>query len=140
MDSLWSLNAITRRALRINYRSPAVCIDVSGVPPYGSGSGVPSTLDFDPVFRRPGPSSFTATVNGATVILQWSALSYAFSYFVYESNNPAGPFNIIVNGTHETSFSYVPGPGAYFYKVTAIEPDAGETLPSSTIGPIIVTI
>lgn len=134
MNSLDALNAITRRALRINYRSPAVCIDVSGVPPYGSGSGIPSTLDFDPVFRKPGPASLTATVMGNTVRLDWTAQTYIFSYFAYMSTNPEGPFSLIVNGTHDLFFVTEPlSAGTYYFKTTGVEPDAGETLPSPTI-------
>lgn len=139
MDSLGSLNAITRRALRVNYISPAVCVNFSGVPPYGSGSGVPSTLNFDPIFRKAGPVTLTATKIGNTVLLNWSAQPYIFSYFVYMSTNPNGPFTILINGTHLLTFTTLPlSPGAYYFKVTGIEPDAGETLPSPTIGPITI--
>lgn len=57
------------------------------------------------------------------------------------STNPEGPFNLIVNGTHDLFFMTAPlTPGAYWFKVTGVEPDAGETLASPLVGPVVITV
>lgn len=127
-----SFCAITRRALRINYISPMVCMLGSDQSGSGSSSGVLAALDILPVNRLPGPAS----VSFSAGILSWTSQPYIFSYTVFYSTSVDGPFQLLTSNLLGLSFDVTSLPaGNYYFKITGTEPDAGETLPSPTIGP-----
>jgi hypothetical protein len=136
MKEFDAYNAITRRGLRIHYVSPLICMLPSISSGSGSSSEVLATLDIAPVNRLAGPASLSAEGN----LLTWSTQPYIFSYVVYYSVSVNGPFLMLTSNVQNDQF-LVSGiaPGNYFFKVTGIEPTAGETLPSPTIGPVIIT-
>lgn len=131
MNSFDALNAITRRALRVNYYSPAVCLPDSETGS-GSGGGSPSTLDFAAVYRNAGPAALTATlVEGPAAFLEWTAASGAYAYVVYTSTSPEGPWTVIASGVQGTTYQWdLSSVGAHYFKVTGIEPNYGETYAS----------
>lgn len=130
--------AVTRRALRIDYRSPGICRTAVISSGSGTGSGDSATIAILPVSRKDGPATLDYEVLSSTsVSLTWDLQDYIYSYVVYRATNPAGPFtqltaNLIASTFTDTS---VP-PGSYYYKVTGVEPDFGETSPSPVVGPI----
>ena len=130
MNEFDALRAITRRALRIDYISPMVCMNEVIIS--ASGSSEISTLDIIPTLRAVGPASIELTSPEAgQVLVSWTPVSGAYAYIVYRATDESGPFSVQVSGTLEFSFLDVPPvPGTYFYKVTAIEPNFGETFPS----------
>lgn len=132
-----SFRAITRRALSINYRCPLICELVAESSGSGSGGSVTATLDIDATFRKAGP----AELNFSGTMLTWSAKSYILGYVVYYSASVEGPFSILASNVLDTHFDVVGllDPGAYFFKVTGLEPDAGETFPSPIAGPLTIT-
>lgn len=135
MKPFKSLQAITRRALRINYFSPLVCQIFASSS--GSGSGIAAMLDILPAERRAGPVSLTLEKLDATSIkLTWSTLDYVYSYLVYRATNPEGPFVIVTSNVIDDNFTDEPVAGTYYYKVTGIEPDFGETYASPVAGPV----
>lgn len=135
MNSLDSLNAITRRALRVNYQSPAVCLPDADVTSSGSGSSGSSTLDFAPVYRKDGPTSLELTlVDGPDVVVEWSEVATAYVYIVYTATSAEGPWTVVAAGVSGLSFlAESVSSGEVFFKVTAIEPSAGETYPSPIV-------
>lgn len=137
MKPFKSLQAITRRELRINYFSPLVCQIFASSS--GSGSGIAATLEILPSERRAGPVSLTLEKLDATrVKLTWSTLDYVYSYLVYRATNPEGPFVIVTSNIIDDNFTDEPVPGTFYYKVTGIEPDFGETYASPVAGPVIL--
>lgn len=133
-----SLRANTRRELRVNYRSPLVCqLEASSS---GTGSGASATLDILPVERLAGPAELSFVVVGSNVELTWTARGYIYSYAVYRATNPDGPYvlstaNVLNNEFTDTGLAA----GTYYYKVTGVEPSAGETLPSPIVGPATIS-
>lgn len=138
MNTIESLRAITRRAIPFRYISPGVC-HLPIPPGSGSGSSTPSELDFLPVRQKAGPSEIFLTLEGSNVRISWALLSYAHSYVIYRSTSPAGPFllaaaNVLVDFYVDAGLAS----GDYYYKVTAIEPNFGETTASPVTGPVTV--
>lgn len=130
-----ALRGVTLRALRIDYISPAVCelaVISSGSGSSGSDSSV---LDITPVTRRAGPTNLVVAVNeSGLVTLTWDGQEYIFSYAVYVSSVSAdGPFVLQTSNEQDETFSYQSGPGTFWAKISGIEPEAGETLPSNTV-------
>lgn len=122
-----SLRAITRRALWIHYVCPGIC-EGSGIPASGSGAGVSAVLDFEPVFRAAGPTLEVANFSAGKLRLSWTAVPNGFAYVVYRSDLPIGPFTVIASGIMSTFFVDTPeNPGTYYYRVSGIEPNHGET-------------
>lgn len=135
MKPFRSLQAITRRELRINYASPLVCQMISSSS--GSGSGVSAMLEILPSERRAGPASLELEKLSATEVrLTWTTQDYIYSYVVFRATNPAGPFSAVTSNVIDDHFTDTPVPGTYYYKVTGIEPDFGETFASPVEGPI----
>jgi len=135
-----SYRAITLRANRIDYISPAVCeLEVISS---GSGSGVSETsvLNAAPILRKDGPTNLVVTVNeSGEVTLTWTEKSYIFAYAIYAGPTADGPFILQTSNVLTGTFSYTPTePGTYFFKVTGIEPEFGETFPSNIFGPVNV--
>lgn len=121
-----SLRAVTRRALMIHYVSPLIC--ELAVPFSGSGTSITSTLDFQPVFRKPGTELTISAFSEGKLRLSWNSIPEAFVYVVYRANVAGGPFVSIASGIQGTFYVDTPeNPGTYFYRVSGIEPDHGET-------------
>jgi len=138
MNTIESLRAITRRAIPLNYHSPGVC-HLPIPPGSGTGSSTPSELEFLPVRQKAGPTTVILTAQGDSVLVEWNELSYAFSYVVYRASDPNGPFSLAAANVLVLSFVDGPlAPGDYYYKITAIEPDFGETTASPVTGPVTV--
>lgn len=94
-----------------------------------------SLLNTEPTFRLPGPVLLGSVGGAGTIaILDWSVVPTAFAYVVYRADAPGGPFTIRVSGTLDTHFEepHVVGQ-TFYYKVTGIEPNFGETEASNTI-------
>lgn len=132
MNPIQSLSAITRRALRINYTSPAICTFTVPSSGSGSGSGVAATLDIQPVVRRDGPAQLSLTKPSLTSVkLTWTLRSYIYSYAIYRATTLAGPYSQVTANQISSTFTDTGlAAGTYFYKVTGVEPDAGETYAS----------
>jgi hypothetical protein len=134
-----SFNAITRRALSINYRCPLICELIAESSGSGSGGSVTAMLDIDATLRKAGPATLTAEISGGSVTLTWSPQDYAFSYNVYLSSvSSAGPFTLETANLLSTNFILSLTSGTYYAKVTLVESDFGESFPSPIIQ-IIVT-
>jgi hypothetical protein len=126
-----ALRAITRRHFRIDYRSPFICLRAEEAS--GTGSSESSTLDILPTFQEAGPG-LTAEVIGGTVSLSWTAVVNGFAYVVYRATAVDGPYVRIISGIVDRLYvDSTVVPGTYFYKVTGIEPNFGETLPSNIV-------
>lgn len=132
-----ALRGITLRALRIDYISPAVCelaVISSGSGSSGSESAV---LNSTPVLRRDGPTNLVVTVNAeGGVVLTWTGQDYIFAYAVYGGASADGPFILQTSNVIENTVTLPLALGTYYFKVTGVEPEFGETFPSETVGPI----
>jgi hypothetical protein len=105
----------------------------------GSGSGVSSGAILPvPVFRKDGPTNLIVTVEGSFAILTWSEQPYIYAYAVYGGPSAEGPFILLTSNVIGDTASVAPGSGTYFFKVTGLEPDFGETYPSNTVGPVTI--
>jgi hypothetical protein len=126
-----SFRPITRRYFWDNYISCLTCIAVPEASGSSFGSGETMDVDIDPVYQAAGPSALDASVLEGSVALIWTAVPGAYAYVVYRSTEAEGPFTITSAGIVGESFIDVsPGTGNLYYRVTAIEPSFGETLPS----------
>lgn len=132
MNILKSLSPITRRANRIHYVSPSICVLADIFSGSGSGSGAVDTIDILPTFRVAGPA-LSASVDGTQVHLSWDRVTGAYAYIIYRSTSAEGPFVAIVTGLIARTTIDNPGAGTFFYRVTAIEPNFGESTPSNTV-------
>jgi hypothetical protein len=122
-----AFNPITRRVIPVNYYSPGLLFLVSS----GSGSSLLATLDLRPTEKSAGPV-ISVTELGASLRIDWNLVADAPVYLLYRSTSPSGPFEIYVSGVADNHYVDTPTvPGTYYYQVTAIEPNAGESLPSN---------
>lgn len=138
MNNFDSFRAITRRALWINYISPLVCM-VPVTPVSGSGSENTSNLEIEPTVQSPGTVLAITQPDSASLRLAWELLPNAYAYVLYRATAEEGPFEILVAGVIENFWVDTPAvPGSYFYKVTGIEPDFGETAASNIVSGTIV--
>lgn len=127
-----SLKAITRRALMIHYVSPLIC--ESANPFSGSGSSIAAVLDFEPVYRAPGTELSIAAFSAGKLRLSWNPIPHAFVYVLYRADSADGPFVIVASGIQNTFYVDTPeNPGTYYYQVSGIEPNHGETELSNTV-------
>lgn len=133
MQPIKSLRAITRRIIPLFYISPAECFLAPAFSGSGSGSSATAVLDITPTLQKAGPGQLTAIQVGADVSLVWSFLPYAYSYVIYRASVATGPFELVAANVLLTDYVDVSPPPGSFYKVTGIEPDFGETLPSPTV-------
>lgn len=132
MNTFAALNPQSRRALKIPYESPMLCNLV--VPSYGSGSSAVSVLEILPTEQLAGPTLSVELVDGVSVHLTWSnTVPHAYSYVVYRATDVNGPFLVQASGVVDRNFVDNPPSGNYFYKVTAIEPNFGETTASNVV-------
>lgn len=132
-----AFRGVTHRCLLIDYIAGAVCeLAQSG----GSGSsGADSALlDIIPTTRMAGPTNLQVSVDGAVVSLTWTGRDYIFAYAVYAGPTADGPFVVHTANVLAASFSYSPGPGTYYFFVTGVEENFGETFPSEKVGPVVV--
>lgn len=95
-----------------------------------------------PVTRRAGPSSILAVhqVFADNILISWPELDDVYTYIVYRATAPEGPWSQISTSFHSpfTDNGSPFSPGSYYYKVTAIEPNAGETLSSPVSDAILI--
>lgn len=131
-----AFRGVTLRALRIDYISPAVC----ELPSSSSGSSGSDSalLDIIPTTRMAGPTNLQVSVDGEVVSLTWTGRDYIFAYAVYAGPTADGPFVVHTANVLAASFSYSPGPGTYYFFVTGVEENFGETFPSEKVGPVVV--
>lgn len=133
MQPIKALRAITRRIIPLFYISPAECF-LAVFSGSGSGSSATAVLDFTPTTQKAGPPQLTAIPIGSDVSLVWSFLPYAYSYVIYRATNPNGPFDLVAANVLFTDYVDVGlTSGTFLYKITAIEPDFGETTPSPVV-------
>jgi fibronectin type 3 domain-containing protein len=134
-----SFRAITLRANRIDYISPVVC--ELAVISSGSGSSQSSSAVIpSAVVRKDGPTNLIVTVHAADNIeLTWSEQSYIYSYAIYAGSSAEGPFVLLSSNVLGHTATVGRPAGTYFFKVTGIEPEFGETYPSNIVGPVIIT-
>lgn len=130
MNTFSALNPISRRALKIPYESPLIC----QLAPPSSGSGAESTaiLDILPTFQAEGPT-LSVELDGVDVDLSWTAVSGAYAYIVYRATNAEGPYSVVTAGLIARNLVDNPGSGTFFYKVTGVEPNFGETTASNVV-------
>jgi len=131
VNSFFSLHPITKRALAIPYVSPLICELAENAS--GSGSSSVDVLNILPTFQEAGPTLSAALTDAGTVQLSWSAVENAFSYVIYRSASPEGPFSVRASGVIGQIFIDNPGSGTFFYKVTGLEPNFGETTASNLV-------
>lgn len=123
-----AFRAITRRQLRINYRSPALCFeDASG------SSTAATTLEILPVNRMAGPTLFLTPGPAGQVNLQWTVVPGAYAYVVYRATAEEGPYAVMVAGLIPTNFSDTPPSFPAFYRIAGIEPNFGLTENSNIV-------
>jgi len=131
MNTFAALQPVSRRALRIPYESPLICqlaVIVSA-----SAATAVSTLEILPITQEAGPTLEAVVLEDSSVQLDWSAVPGAYAYIVYRATVEEGPYAVQVSGLIANTFLDNPGPGTFFYKVTGIEPNFGETTASNIV-------
>lgn len=113
--SLEVTRPITRRQFVVDYVSPLICDE------FASGSAEPdvSILPFDELLY---PSGLLAQGFG-TVLISWNAVENGLCYNLYRALAPGGPYQLINSCDEDLSYSDAPGPGFFYYRVSAITPD-----------------
>lgn len=126
MNGFDALRPITRRDFRVEYVSPPICRGSRVNPP-----AVVPDLDESASQKLAGPVISISKPNSTSIRLDWAHLAYAEVYAVYRATSAGGPFSLLISGLLNNFYVDAPlSAGTYYYKVTAIEPDAGETNPS----------
>lgn len=133
-----SYRGVTLRATRIDYISPVVC-ELESIASGSGSSTSASAIIPSPIVRKDGPTNLIVSVNEqGDAVLTWSEQSYIFAYAVYAGGSADGPFVLetsnVLGGTATVGLAA----GTYYFKVTGIEPEFGETFPSNIVGPIII--
>lgn len=132
MNTFAALNPISRRALKIPYDSPLICQQVSEAS--GSGGGAVSVLEILPTLQLAGPVLTVELLGDNLVQLSWdNSVPRAYAYVVYRATAEIGPYSAQASGILDRNFIDNPPSGNYFYKVTALEPDFGETAASNVV-------
>lgn len=110
----------------VNYRSPLICEALAQAS--GSSSSVAALLHFEPTLRAAGTSLIVQPFTDCRLRLCWEQIPHAFSYVVYRSTHFSGPFVAIASGIRSTFYVDTPSAvGTYYYRVSGIEPNYGET-------------
>lgn len=123
-----SLKPVTRRALRIDYVSAGICEDRASAEDSASGCGLTSQLEVLAVSRAAGPTITVSAYTAGKLYVAWTPVNNAFVYVVYRSTSVDGLFTIVREGTQELFYvDTPPESGTFYYKVTGIEPNFGET-------------
>lgn len=132
MREFASFVGITRRALSINYFSPLVCEMFASSS--GSGGAISATLEVEQTNRLAGPETIFMDGN----FLSWSTRAYIDAFVVYYATAEGGPFSLLTANLVDPHFNVVAAlpAGTYFFKVSGLEPDFGETFPSPVLGPV----
>jgi hypothetical protein len=129
------LNPVTRRALRIHYVSPSSCPlpqDISSAASGSSDSDALSSIDFVETSQVSGPTLTVSQYTTLSLRLQWTEVVDAGFYQIYRATSALGPFVLLQTPVGGTEYIDIPpADGEYFYQVTAVEPNAGETAPSN---------
>lgn len=131
MNTFAALQAVTRRALKIPYESPLIC--QLAVITSASAATALSVLDILPTLQLAGPTLEAEVLEDLTVQLDWSDVPGAYAYIVYRATAEEGPYSVQVSGLIANTFLDNPGSGTFFYKVTGIEPNYGETTASNIV-------
>jgi len=134
MREFASFVGVTRRALSINYVSPLICELIASSS--GSGGAISASLEVEQTNRLAGPETIFMDGN----FLSWSNRSYIDAFVVYYATAEGGPFTMLTANVVDLHFDVVSvlTPGNYWFKVSGIESDFGETFPSPIIGPITI--
>lgn len=132
MNTFSALNPTSRRALRIPYDSPLICQlaeEASG----SAGTSV-SVLEILPTERAAGPTLTVELLEDGSVSLSWTLTpANAYAYIIYRATAADGPYSVQSSGVLGRNFIDNPPSGNYFYKVTALEPNFGETTASNVV-------
>lgn len=130
MNQFEAFRPITRRELRINYRSPLICQPGPAESGSGSGSSIPA---FIAIVAIDGPTGLSAVVSECPriVTLTWNAVENADGYNVYVADNAEGPF-IYMQSVASPAYAADVAAGDYFYQVAAFG-EFGLSNPSATI-------
>lgn len=133
-----SYRGVTLRANRIDYISPQIC-ELEAIAS-GSGSGGSSGAIFpSPVERKDGPTNLVVTVNeSGEAVLTWDTRAYIYSYAVYAGPAADGPYTLETSNVIGNTTTLAIPAGTYYFKVTGLEPEFGETYPSNIVGPVII--
>lgn len=127
-----SLRPVTRRALRIRYHSPATCFLPGDAYSGTSSDDTSSLIDFVPTTRLAGPVLTVSNYTDTQLRLSWTPITDAVYYQIFRSTSPDGPFEFLFGPVAELFYlDTPPAAGMYYYQVTAIEPNAGQTEPSN---------
>ncbi len=83
------------------------------------------TCTLDPIATSAQPSGLTAVASAGQVMLSWWGGSYLSTYAIKRAAAATGPFATIVSGITDllTYADTPPGPGTWFYMVTATMPN-----------------
>lgn len=132
MNTFAALNPLSRRYFKVPYVSPLICQlreEASG-----SAAGAVAVIDIEPTVRLAGPTLSFELQEDASVRLEWTNdVPNAYAYIVYRATSEGGPYSVVASGVVNRFFVDNPAPGTFFYKVTAIEPNYGETTASNVV-------
>jgi len=130
-----ALRPITRRELRINYRSPLIC--QLGPEESGSGSGT-DVSGFIPVNAPAGPTNLQSSVSDCprVVTLTWDAVTGALGYNVLRSDDAVGPFIYRASVDVLTFSEDVEDAGTFYYQVVAFG-EFGQSNPSEILAVVV---
>ena len=136
MMQLDAARAITRRELRINYRSPLIC--QLGPEESGSASGGTDVSGFIPVVAPSGPVNLQASVSDCprVVTLTWDAVTGALGYNVLRADDPVGPFIYRLSVDDPTFTEDVDAGMTFYYQVVAFG-EFGQSNPSETLAVVV---
>lgn len=133
-----SFRGVTLRHFRLDYISPQICENEVISSGSGSSSSASAILPA-PVVRKDGPTNLIVTVNEqGDAVLTWSEQSYIYAYAIYVGSAAEGPFVLETSNVLGNTFTLRPDPGTYYFKVTGLESEFGETYPSNIVGPITI--
>lgn len=103
MNTFAALTPISRRALKIPYESPLLCL--AREPASGTGSGGVSVLEILPTLQLPGPALSVELLDGVSVSLSWDdSVPNAYAYIIYRADNEIGPYSVQASGVVERNF------------------------------------
>lgn len=113
--SLEVTKPITRREFVIDYVSPLICDEIAS----GSGESEVSILPFDVLTY---PSGLIAQGIGS-IVISWNSTENGICYNLYRALAIGGPYQLISSCDENLTYSDNPGPGVFYYRVSAITPD-----------------
>lgn len=132
MNTFSALNPMSRRAIRIPYDSPLIC-QLAAESSGSAGTSI-SVLDILPTEQAVGPTLTAELLEDSSVQLSWALQpANAYAYIIYRATAVDGPYSVQASGVLDRIFVDNPPSGNYFYKVTALEPNFGETTASNVV-------